>query len=582
MTEQSQDLASAVRLLTEKLARLEQRVALLERSSAPVAEFDAVEEESPGRDSRTPAQSASGGAFSTLLLLFGRLLLVLGGGFLLRTFTEAGMLGALPGVALGLAYAAVWIALADRAGRKGRRLDAAFHGVGAALVAFPLIVETTIRFGVLDHRIAAALLFAGSVLGLGAAWRGRSRATAWIYSTAPVLAAVVLIFAGKSLLPYAWLLLALGPVTIMTAYARGWRFVPWPVAGAANLVVLFSLQLAGTGGTPEGAIPAPTPGQAQTVALALLVLYAGLFSATILLGRRRVGAFETVQSAAAIVLGLGGAVRMAAMTGRGEWILGVVAVVAAGVSYTLAFLFVDRRSEDRKNFYYFAWLGPAFLVSASLIMAEGHLLALLWVALALACGVVGSRYNRFTLRLQSALYALLAAIQGGVVSHGWQAFVGSARDAVSPVAIITLVVCAGLVVDYIVLGIGRRTDDPRRRILPHLTTAGLAVLGLGAAILKLAGGPLAGPAESVDAAMVAVMRTVVIALAIIALVVATKRWGRPEFLWISFPLILFGAAKLLFEDLPRGRPATVTVGLVAYGLALLLASRFRRPAAASP
>ena len=143
--------------------------------------------------------------------------------------------------------------------------------------------------------------------------------------------------------------------------------------------------------------------------------------------------------------------------------------------------------------------------------------------------------------------------------------------------LVSLVVWAGVLLDYFLIGIGRGGSDPRHRVLPHAVTACLAVLGLGGVLFKVAGAPLTGSSESPDPAMIAVVRTVILAAAIIVLVLIAKRWRRPEFLWISYPLILFGAAKLLFEDLPRGTPATLTVGLVAYGLALVLASRFRRP-----
>ena len=86
-----------------------------------------------------------------LLSLLGRLFIVLGGAYLLRAMTDAGAIPPAAGVALGLAYGLVWLVLADRAGGRGQRPAAVFHGIGAAMVAFPVVLEATTRFKVLPR-----------------------------------------------------------------------------------------------------------------------------------------------------------------------------------------------------------------------------------------------------------------------------------------------------------------------------------------------------------------------------------------------------------------------------------------------
>ena len=78
-------------------------------------------------------------------------------------------------MALGLAYAAFWQLVADRDARAVRRASAALHGLAASAIAFPLIWETTARFGLLGSRAAGAALVAFALLGLAVAWRHRWR-----------------------------------------------------------------------------------------------------------------------------------------------------------------------------------------------------------------------------------------------------------------------------------------------------------------------------------------------------------------------------------------------------------------------
>ena len=98
-----------------------------------------------------PAPAAAGPSLATLV---GRTCIVLGGAFLLRALTQGSWnsgesgVGEL-GVGVGIAYAAIWLVLAHRAGKAGRVHDASAHGMATAIIAFPLIWEATTRFQVL-------------------------------------------------------------------------------------------------------------------------------------------------------------------------------------------------------------------------------------------------------------------------------------------------------------------------------------------------------------------------------------------------------------------------------------------------
>jgi len=90
-----------------------------------------------------------------VLGLLGRTSLVLAGAFLIRVCTEGGELPRLAGVVLGLIYAVVWALAADRAGAKGRPLDAACHAIACTVIAYPLLWEATTRFAALGRWLPA-------------------------------------------------------------------------------------------------------------------------------------------------------------------------------------------------------------------------------------------------------------------------------------------------------------------------------------------------------------------------------------------------------------------------------------------
>jgi hypothetical protein len=105
-------------------------------------------------------------------------------------------------------------------------------------------------------------------------------------------------------------------------------------------------------------------------------------------------------------------------------------------------------------------------------------------------------------------------------------------------------------------------------------TAGVAAGALG--VLTLAGNGvrlalLALPHAAAGAARVAAVRTVVLALVALLLAFVARGRSEPTARWLMRGTLVLGAAKLLIEDLPRGRPVTLVIALATYGAVLLLA-----------
>ncbi len=64
---------------------------------------------------------------------------------------------------------------------------------------------------------------------------------------------------------------------------------------------------------------------------------------------------------------------------------------------------------------------------------------------------------------------------------------------------------------------------------------------------------------------------------ICGLALGLARWSvrRQELMWLLYPLMLYGAYRLLTEDFPHGRPTTLALSLLFYGGTLLQLTRMR-------
>jgi len=52
--------------------------------------------------------------------------------------------------------------------------------------------------------------------------------------------------------------------------------------------------------------------------------------------------------------------------------------------------------------------------------------------------------------------------------------------------------------------------------------------------------------------------------------------------WLAYPLLAVAGLKILLEDLPRSRPATLFMSFAFYGAALILVPRLRSRRKAAP
>ena len=187
---QGQPLDARVASLESALAEVLERVALLE-ARGPVA----APKSAPTVVLDTEALPAlpSGVQFMGLI---GKVCLILGGGYFIRTLAEAGRLPNALSVALGLAYATTWalIALRDK-----QPMVATFDALASILIAYPLLVESTVRFKWLPPEVAAPLLLAVTVMHATVAWRRDLQPMVWLATLASLGSAFVMMAATHAI-----------------------------------------------------------------------------------------------------------------------------------------------------------------------------------------------------------------------------------------------------------------------------------------------------------------------------------------------------------------------------------------------
>jgi len=232
MTDDIARLEKELEELSERLRRVEDKVfSGADAAPDPPSASRPIEVRGPVAPS-TPGEQVPA---ATILSYIGRSLIVLGGAFLLRWLTQAGILPQNIGSVIGMIYALTWIAMADFKAGRGQRYSAVFYGVTGALIALPLLVEATTKFHYLTATTSAILLPAFIILGLVVAGRRKLRSLAWIVTLPAIPLAFILARQTGSTTPFLISLLILGFVTLWLGYLRHWHILATLVAGAVNI-----------------------------------------------------------------------------------------------------------------------------------------------------------------------------------------------------------------------------------------------------------------------------------------------------------------------------------------------------------
>jgi hypothetical protein len=369
-------------------------------------------------------------------------------------------------------------------------------------------------------------------------------------------------------------LILLGAATLWLGYVLDWHGLRWPVAGAANVAVLFLAVEAVRPASPDG------PVVAVLLQFALVAAYLGSTAVRTLLLRRNVVVFEVVQAAAVLLVGLGGAAFVTTRAGMGASALGVLSLAFGAGAYAVAFAFVERQ-QSAINFYYYTTSAIAFVLAGAAFLLPLPIAAVFWAALAIFAALAARRAERITLSAHAAAYALVAALAGGLLAHASEAAFASPAEAWSPVSAAALAVAAAIgaaawaLCTAPVRGPLHRAPRLVFVILLAATVAGLAIGGIVPAVAG-------APGHGADPGVVATVRTAVLALGALALAAMGRTEAWSEARWLAWPVLGIAGVKLLVEDLPRSRPATLFLAFALYGVALIVVPRLRRRQAPTP
>ena len=518
---------------------------------------------------------------SRTIALVGRTLVVLGGAFLLRAISEAEVIPALAAAGASLAYATGWLVQADRSAARGQRESAVFHGIAAAVIAFPLIWETTARYELMAPTVAAAALVAFLGFGLAVAWRRELWEIAWTVTLLAVATTLGLLVATHAFLPLGIASVLIAVAVESLAFRERWLSLRWPAALALDVAVLMTITVALSPEPASAVRGGVSPASAIGVGLALPLLYLSSIGARTLLRERVVTPFEMIQVAVALVAGIGGVVRVIAFTGGEPTALAAGSVLLGAACYAAAFAFIDRRSRLGPNFYAYTTLGGLLILTGSWMILDGAALAVAWSILAVASVGLGTRFDRITLRFHGAVYVAAAATAAGLVACASDGLLGDAAAALRPVTPFDVGMTVVLAACYAVLVRGRRTPTSRwPERLPQAIIGAVGVWSVaGMAAGWLAGSlvtSLAATGAAPNVAFVAAGRTAVLAILVVALAWGGRRWLLEELTWFVYLLLIGAGLKLLWEDLRHGEPLALFIALSFYGGALIVTPRLMR------
>ena len=558
MDERLARLERLVGSLEASVSRLERRVVLLEgRGDAePLQEARAVVENATF--SSAPSDLALA-AFRSTPALVGRSLLVLAGGFVLRALTESGTVSPATGIALGLAYAAVWVAAAARDAHRGRQLSASFFAACAAVIGNPLLFEAVTSFGVLSGNAAALALTGMTGVGLAVAARWNMRGAAWVFGFGCMATAVALATARPPGEAASAVLVVLGFAWLWFDQRRGWGALKWITAVAADVAVLRLTALALVPHALPQGFDVVHPWVVVTLQAVLVIGYLSVVAARVVRGDDRIRAFDVIQSVAAWAVGWGGAVRLARAN---DWQIGglfAVALAVGAASYIAAFGIVDRRHGRNPAFYFLSSVGVGLLL-LGMPGVVGSWTAVVWAAVGVAVALVGSRWDRVTLRVHAVVLlvaAWAASGLGAMVAGSLRGFAVAAAGAALAVAVLTLVATG------IVMAGRRRVTSGWMERLPLAILLAMSSLAIAAVLVAVTRPVAPGTAVAFG--------TVALAAVTVALAFLASRWGVVEAGWLVYPMLALTGLKVVSQDLTAGRALVLVVALAAYGFALVVA-----------
>ena len=556
------EIEAKFRDLDEAIADLSRRLSAIEHGSAVADHQPDISTVGTG-DVQVPRGQAI-----VALSLVGRTFIVLAGAFLLRALSESGLIPGRTGAMLGLAYAILWLAAADRQTGAPTQLSRLFHGLAAMLIALPLLSEATTRFHFFSPPTAAGTLGIVVALALAVAYHRRLQILAGVTTVGAAIAMPVLAIATDSTGPFA--LLAIGVVagTWVLGETRKWRWLAWP----AGLAELF---LAGT--LVARALHVP-PLESAATALAVLTVLLIVATAPFVIRAYReiasVRVFDAAHAALAAPISLVGLMGVShSLSAIAVAIVGVVLIGAGAVLYTVGFARVLPRQGAGRNFYTATSVALAYVVVGASQLLSPMGLSVLLSILGVVALLLSGWFDRALLAVHATLSLAVAAIASTLLGATLAVWAGSppvwpSITGAALAALVALVAAA-------VYGITRPPSTPRwLGVAAYVLLSVLALGALGGALLIWLGPSVAGvPAVP---SVLATMKTGLLAGSAVLLAGIGRRRQWREIGSMAYLALAVGALQVIVEGISVTRASTLVVALAMYGSALVAASRLLR------
>ena len=576
MDDAASRLAQRVAELADSLRTLEARVAALEGGSVPDGAPAPVTAASPPIAPEVPRPEpllpqASEAEIPGFMALAGRALVLLGGAYLFRALTDAHVLPAGTGVALGLFYAAVLLFLADRAAGSGNPHLATAYAAVSTAVACPLAWEATTRLGVFRPGTGVAVLGAAGTLLLAEAAHRRLPAAAGLALLGLVGAGFAILISNYALEAVLGLLLFAGAIGVAVATLRSWPSLAWPGALAADFLALMAAFIAGrAGGLPENwASVSFAPLVALLVALPVLSLALTIWRTVVRKADPEV--FDFVQPSLGVIAGIGAAALIGPRVGVSPVALGVAVLAAAVLLFALDTL----RPVSRPVSALQTTTGAVLVVAGGFLAVPGPFRAAFWSAAAVGAATAFLRIPRKTRAAQTAVFVAASSLAAGLLPGAADLLLGGpAAAAPSPLAAALPALAAALVA-YAILATRLAPGTFRwREDLPAVAVGTIAILDI-ATVFE---GTLERILFDNDVAGGSALRTITISAAAILLALLRRRRFAAPVGFLVYPLLAVGGLRIVLFDLMHGRPATLVLTFAAYGAALIFAPRLLRAA----
>ena len=574
MSDRITELEAMVSMLADRVASLSDRLTALE------AERGASGERRSTRTAVAPRPPLDLPAAQTgsdpdarlvvgLLTLGGRTLLALAGGFVLRALTEGGATPGWIGLTLGLVYAVSFAALAERAALRGNPASATAHGLATLLLGFPLLYESVARFQLLGASAATAALAAFTLTAILFAYHRRLLALAWLFTAGGMACALAIMFRAERGVPGVIFLALLAVECSWLDQDRKWRGLRWVSAVVADLCALGVAVRSLSAYSEEG------PRAAMVMLTVVLAATIASLAVRSLVLARVASVFEAGQVVGAVGAALGGAAIIAARTPVGAMPLGAAAALCGTGAYLAAFT-SRHRIQGRSNLTFFASAGALLVLTGTALALGGSpLLFAIWSPLGIASAALSRRLG-WWFAVHSAVYTWGSAVVGGLTAVAADALYASAAGPVNPGRASALVPLVAAVVSAWLASPPASATPRLGAHLPRLAFLLLIAWGAtGLVVAALAPSIAAAPGAEHSPAALAALRTAALVATSALFAWISRREAWREAGWISHVVLGITGVKILLEDLPGGRPASLVVTFGVYGAALLLIPRLR-------